>query len=236
MPFDTDAVLFEQLRPRLQALSRRIVGSAAAAEDIVQDCFLKWRLTDQGALATPAAWLTTVVRHGSIDYLRQHARAAQAAHTAMELLPAAAPATPDDGLLRRAELGAALARLLAHLSPSERLALVLHDVFECDHAAIAAALGMKAVNARQHLARARRRLRAAAQEGTALPAPEETLCRDLVRRFQAAINGRDVPAMLSLLAGEQPVSVHATARRALQGVACANDAAYALLPAMGRRG
>lgn len=58
---DTDAVFFEQLRPRLTAISRRIVGSVAEAEDIVQDCFLKWHAAERTALATPAAWLTTVV-------------------------------------------------------------------------------------------------------------------------------------------------------------------------------
>lgn len=227
MPFpsDTEGALFEQLRSRLEAISARIVGSAAA-EDIVQDCFLKWHGIDQASLATPAAWLTTVVRHQSIDYLRKRARESLAAHGAMELAPAPAPATPEDVLLRRAELGAALARLLACLSLSERLALVLHEVFECDHAAIAALLGTRPANARQHLARGRRRLRQESaeneeKEGAAL---EEKLCRELVRRFQAALNGRDVAAMVTLLADEQPVSLHAAA----PGRGAANDGAYAL--------
>ena len=67
---DTDGAMFEQLRPRLKAISSRIVGSEAEAEDIVQDCFLKWHDAERGALATPAAWLTTVVQHQSIDRLR----------------------------------------------------------------------------------------------------------------------------------------------------------------------
>src|SRR5438067_5581142 len=138
---DTDGALFEQLRPRLTRISRRIVGSEAEAEDIVQDCFLKWHAAEQRLLATPAAWLTTVVQHQSIDRLRKRARDALAAHTAMELLPEVAPALPEDELVRRAELGEALARMLACLSPSERMALVLHEVFECGHADIAVALG-----------------------------------------------------------------------------------------------
>ena len=225
MPITTDhdgAAVFEQLRPRLTAISRRIVGSEAEAEDIVQDCFLKWHGTDQAVLATPAAWLTTVVQHQSIDRLRRRGRDAIAAHAAVELVPEVAPAMPEDALLRRAELGEALARLLACLSPSERLALVLHEVFDCEHADIAAALGTRAVNARQHLARARRRLREAEDQ---VP-PAEKLCRELIRRFQAAINGRDVPAMVSLLAGEQPVSVHEPVPRHLRVDACANDASY----------
>jgi len=228
-PIDRDGTLFEQLRPRLTAISRRIVGSAAQAEDIVQDCFLKWHGSEQAALATPAAWLTTVVRHQSIDWLRKRMREAVAADAAGDLVPAVAPALPEEGLLLRAELAAALARLLA-LSPSERLALVLHEVLECKHADIAAVLGTSAENARQHLARARRRLREDKREVSA----EEKLCRDLVRRFQAAINGRDVPAMVTLLAGEQPVSVHQAPSLSLRlplrlrAGASANDASYRL--------
>ncbi|NHZ80679.1 sigma-70 family RNA polymerase sigma factor [Massilia sp. CCM 8695] len=217
---DTEGALFEQLRPRLTAISRRIVGSEAEAQDIVQDCFLKWQGTDQAALATPAAWLTTVVRHQSLDCLRKRARDSVAARGAMELVPEAPPAPPEEGLLRRAELGEALARLLACLSPSERLALILHEVFEREHADIAAALGTTTVNARQYLARARRRLR---EHEAATPASEK-LCRELIRRFQAAINGLDLPAMVTLLGEEQPVPVRASPR--IRAGACANDAAY----------
>jgi len=217
---DPDGALFEQLRPRLTAISRRIVGSEAEAEDVVQDCYLKWHRAEQAALDTPAAWLTTVVQHQSIDRLRKRARDAVAELGADELFPDAPPVLPEDGLLRRAELGEALGRLLACLSPAERLTLVLHEVFECGHADIAAVLGTKTVNARQHLARARRRLR---ERGAEVPA-DEKLCRELVRRFQAAINGLDVPAMVTLLAAEQPVSVCDVSVPAMR--ACANDAVY----------
>ena len=70
---DPDGLLFEQLRPRLTAISRRIVGSEAEAEDIVQDCFLKWHGAGRTGLLSPAAWLTTVVQHQSIDRLRRRA-------------------------------------------------------------------------------------------------------------------------------------------------------------------
>ena len=216
---DTDAAMFETLRPRLKAISRRIVGSQAEAEDVVQDCFIKWQGVELTTLATPAAWLTTVVRHQSIDRLRKRAREMAAARNAMELAP---EAPPEDGMLRRAELGEALARLLSRLSPSERLALVLHEVFECEHADIAAALGTTTVNARQYLARARRRLR----EDVAEEPASGKLCRELICRFQAAINGRDVPAMVTLLGDEQPVSVTASPAPRMRGGASANDAIY----------
>jgi RNA polymerase sigma-70 factor (ECF subfamily) len=177
----------------------------------------------------------------------------------MELAPELPPAPPEQGLLRRGELGEGLARLLACLSPAERLALVLHDVFELEHAEVAKALGTSSVNARQYLARARRRLRqhetgakgdaaaakadagagakahaASAAAGVASASAEtplsEKLCRDRLRRFQAAINGLDLAAMLTLLADEQPMSVVAAPRvpprLRIRAGACANDAWY----------
>jgi RNA polymerase sigma-70 factor (ECF subfamily) len=231
---DTHGALFEQLRPRLTAISRRIVGSQAEAEDVVQDCYLKWHRAEQDTLATPAAWLTTVVQHHSIDRLRQRARDAAAERMAGELVADAPAASPEDGLLRRAELAEALGRMLACLSPSERLALALHEAFECGHADIAAMLGTTAVNARQHLARARRRLRLHQhqhqhqhqhlREGGAEAPADEKLCRELVRRFQAAIHGLDVPAMMMVLAAEQPVSVCDAPQ--LHAGDSANDASY----------
>ncbi|HEY0063361.1 MAG TPA: sigma-70 family RNA polymerase sigma factor [Telluria sp.] len=222
---DPDAALFSQLRPRLIAIGCRIVGNLAEAEDVVQDCFLKWQGAEQAALATPAAWLTTVVQHHAIDHLRKRARDALAARIATELVPDIPPELPEDNLLRRLALEEALARMAACLSPAEQLALVLHEVFECAHADIAAALGTTTPNARQHLARARRHLRENQDEA----APEEKLSRELIRRFQAAINSVDVPTMVTLLAGEQPVSVCDTPQMRLHRACPANDAAYSQL-------
>jgi RNA polymerase sigma-70 factor (ECF subfamily) len=219
---DNNGALFEQLRPRLTAISCRIVGSRAEAEDIVQDCFIKWRAAEQAALVTPAAWLTTVVRHHSIDRLRQRARDHAALLTATDLLADSAYAGPEQELLQRAELGEALGRLRASLSPAQRLALVLHEVCECSHADIAATLGTTSVNVRQLLARARRRLR----EAATTDAPEDKLSRELVRRFQHAINAVNVPEMVTLLAGEQPLFVGPAAQ--LRRAASANDACYRL--------
>ena len=209
MPTPTE--MFEALRPRLTAISLRIGGSEAEAADVVQDCYFKWQAADCAALATPAAWLTTVVQHRSIDRLRKRMREEWAA--AAQVDDVIEVAGPEDALLQRAELAEALGRL-ARLSASERLALVLHDALECEHADIAALLGTSTANARQYLSRARRRLRAAADE----PPLDEKLCRELVRQFQAALNRADLPAVINLLAAEQPVSVRA----------CANDRVYRL--------
>jgi len=129
-------------------------------------------------------------------------------------------------LLRCADVEAAFARMLGRLSFSERLALVLHEVFECGHADIAAVLGTKAENARQYLARARKRLKQADDD---MP-PEEKLSRELIRRFQLAINTRDVPAVVTLLTDGQPLAVCLQQQRLrVRGFsACANDASYAL--------
>lgn len=224
MPAMTDAegAQFQLLRPRLKAISARIVGSEAEADDIVQDCFFRWHAADRGSLATPLAWLTTVVQHQSIDRLRARQREAMAASVAAQLAPSAPPVVPEEVLLRRADLAEALGRLLAGLPPSERLALVLHEAFDCHHADIAAVLGTTPVNARQRLARARRRLR----EATVPAAPDEKLCRDLILRFQRALDGVDLPAMVALLAHEQPVFVHPSPSPRLRVGACANDLTY----------
>lgn len=100
--------------------------------------------------------------------------------------------------------------------------MIMHDVFECPHADIAAALGTTTVNTRQYLARARRRLRENKDEVS----PDEKLSRELIRRFQAAINGVDVPAMVALLVEEQPVFMRTSAQLRVRASACANDASY----------
>ncbi|GGP17727.1 sigma-70 family RNA polymerase sigma factor [Silvimonas iriomotensis] len=224
---DTDGALFERLRPRLIAISRRVVGSEAEAEEIVQDCFLRWQNAERAALNTPVAWLTTVVRHQSIDRLRKRTRDTLAAHAALDLTPAASVAAPEHDLLRRAELGEALAHLLARLTPAERLTLVLHEVFECEHADIAQVLGTKPVNTRQHLARARRRLRQADND-TALPAHEQPGAEH-IQRFQRALTSLDVPALLTLLG--EPVALHAGTQPQPGMRACANDGGYGVLMA-----
>jgi len=223
---DTDGALFEQLRPRLKAISCRIVGSEDEAEDIVQDCFFKWQSSEPLALITPAAWLTTVVQHQSIDRLRTRARERTALRAIMEMVPDLPSVSPEDELLRCAELGEGLARLLARLSPTEGKVFVLREAFEYEHAEIAAVLGTNTVNARQYLARARRRLR---EDEIEAPVSEE-LCRELLGRFHTAINDMDVSAIVTLLGEEQPVSVSKSHRLQIHDLvgACANDASYVI--------
>jgi RNA polymerase sigma-70 factor (ECF subfamily) len=218
---DTDTDLFVRLRPRLKRISQRIVRDEAAAEDIVQDCFVKWHGAAKGTLTTPAAWLTTLIKHHSIDHLRKHHREAHAAQIVTDLLPLPSPALPEDRLLVQAELGTALFCMRKSLSGAERLVFVLHESLEFKHAAIAAALGTTPVNTRQHLARARKKL----CKERMLKTADDKLCRDLIRRFQIALDGRDVPTIIALLADEQPMFVYQPSTK-LDG--CANDALYHL--------
>lgn len=224
---DTDGAVFERLRPRLKAISCRILGSEAEAEDIVQDCFLKWRDADQASLVTPAAWLTTVVQRQSIDRLRQRSRDVAALLCAAEALPPPDVMTPEELALRGAEIASAMASMMARLSAPERIAIVLHEVFEYEHTAIADLLGISCAGSRQHLARARKRLQLRAEE----LGPEEKLCRELVRDFQAAINGQDRDAVVTLLTGDQPHFVHEQTFARLCGAPSANDALFVQLKA-----
>jgi DNA-directed RNA polymerase specialized sigma24 family protein len=94
---DLDGAMFEQLRPRLTAISRRIVGSQADPEDIVQDSFIKWQGADRDAVTMPAAWLTVVVHHASIDLLRRHQREQALAQVTLDPVMTA----PEETLLQR---------------------------------------------------------------------------------------------------------------------------------------
>jgi RNA polymerase sigma-70 factor (ECF subfamily) len=182
--------IFETLRPRLLAISYRILSSRAEAEDVIQETYLKWHRADREALLAPAAWLTTVVRHLSIDRLRQCRRETAAATDGQAQAP-----SPEDLLCRRADLALAFALLHERLSPDERIALVLHTAFECEHAEIAAALGTTASNSRQLLHRARERI---LREPARRPVGER-LSRELIQDFLLAMQGLDKQAVMTLV-------------------------------------
>ena len=182
--------IFETLRPRLLAISYRILSSRAEAEDVIQETYLKWHRADRDALLAPAAWLTTVVRHLSIDRLRQCRRETAAAADGQAQAP-----SPEDLLCRRADLALAFALLHERLSPDERIALVLHTAFECEHAEIAAELGTTASNSRQLLHRARERI---LREPARRPVGER-LSRELIQDFLLAMQGLDKQAVMTLV-------------------------------------
>ncbi len=152
---DIDA--FEESRPVLLGLAYRILGSRADAEDAVQDTFIKWQAADKAEIATPAAWLTTACTRRCIDLLRAAHRARvdyvgpwlpEPVHTPAEEMPAEKAALTSS-------LTTAFLLLLERLTPKERAAYLLHEIFEIDYADIARTLDMQESACRKLVSRAR---------------------------------------------------------------------------------
>ena len=153
---DAGADAFAAARPRLVALAYRMLGSMGDAEDALQETYIRWHGADRAAIRVPAAWLTTACTRICIDRLRK-AKAERAAYVGTWLPEPVAEAPPEDEALGES-LSLAFLVMLERLSPDERAAYLLHDVFESGYAAIAAALGKSAAACRQIVSRARKSL------------------------------------------------------------------------------
>lgn len=191
--------VFEQERPRLTALAYRMLGERAAAEDIVQDAWLKWDGAQHNEIETPAAWLTTVTTRLAIDALRS-ARARRETYVGPWLPEAlieteAQEETALAKLERRDGVNLALLWAMERLAPEERAAYLLHDVFDTDYADIAATLDKTEDACRQLVSRARKRVQ---QDSPRFDvSPEEV--SDLLERFMTATVSLDKSEILSLL-------------------------------------
>lgn len=194
---------FERQRPRLRAVAYRLLGSAAEADDAVQEAWLRLnRATaspDGADIANLGGWLTTVVSRLCLDQLR-----ARQAHRETELdenlgaaeFRGAAPTDrPDHEALLADAVGTAMLVVLEKLAPAERVAFVLHDLFDLPFDDIAAIVGRSPEATRQLASRARRRVRGAEASG----APSEYQ-RRVVEAFFVASRGGDLQALLQVLA------------------------------------
>lgn len=183
---------FEEARPRLIAIATRLLGSRADAEDVVQEAWLRLERADAGSILEVDAWLTTVVSRLALDVLRSARR--RDVSWDLEPWPAAAP-DPLDLAERGEAVTAALVIVLDTLSPAERLALVLHDVFGQTFDEVATALGKTPAAARQLASRARRRVRDAPAERRSARAVE----RPLVEAWLRAASTGDLTGLLGML-------------------------------------
>ena len=194
---------FESLRPLLFAIAYRMLASVSDAEDVLQEAYLRWRrAVDDGVeIESLKAYLSTVVTRLAMDHLRSaHARREEYVGLWMpEPLPT--DATGDDPLAR-AELAESLSMafllVLERLSPVERAAFLLHDVFGYGHDEIAAIVETTPANARQIASRARRRVQA--ERPRFEPSPEER--ERLAARFFAAVTLGDVEGLVQVLADD----------------------------------
>lgn len=191
------ATTFELQRPRLLALAHRILGSRTDAEDAVQEAWLRLDRQDTDTIDNVAGWLTTVVGRICIDMLRARAAGPQVTLTPdlPELIVTADPDTPEDAAVLADSVGLALLVVLGSLTPDERLAFVLHDMFAVPFAEIGQILDRSTDAAKMLASRARRRVRD-------VPVPDRPRRheqRAVVDAFLTAARNGDFDALLRVL-------------------------------------
>lgn len=194
-----DAAAFEALRPHLFGVAYRMLGSAAEADDAVQDAWLRADAMPPD-VASQRAWLTTVVTRLCLDRLKS-ARARREEYVGPwlpEPVPTDAIDTPDAAVLRRESVTLAFLVVLETLTPAERAAFLLHEVFDVGYGEIAATLETSEANVRQLVHRAKRRV--AERRPRFALAPERQ--QPLVERFLAALHSGDPAHLAPFLADD----------------------------------
>ncbi|HVR04855.1 MAG TPA: RNA polymerase sigma factor SigJ [Solirubrobacteraceae bacterium] len=189
---------FEQHRPHLRAVAYRMLGSLGEAEDAVQDAWLRLSRTDADEIENLGGWLTTVVARVALNMLRsRNTRREQPldVHVPDPVIDRADGTDPEHETLLADSVGLALLVVLETLTPPERLAFVLHDMFAVPFEEIATILQRSPEAARQLASRARRRVR-----GTA-PSPDADLSTQwpVVDAFLAAARDGDFEALVAVL-------------------------------------
>jgi RNA polymerase sigma factor (sigma-70 family) len=189
---------FEEHRTRLRAVAYRMLGSLSEADDAVQEAWLRLSRTNASEVENLGGWLTTVVARISLDMLRSRkARREEpiGVHMPEPILDRADGMNPEHEALLADSVGLALLVVLETLSPPERLAFVLHDIFAVPFDEIAPIVNRSPEAARQLASRARRRVQA---ERTVPDADLETQ-RELVDAFLSAAREGDFDRLLEVL-------------------------------------
>jgi RNA polymerase sigma factor (sigma-70 family) len=198
---------FDESRPHLRAVAYRMLGSAGEADDAVQDAWLKISRSETGGVANLGGWLTTVVARVCLDMLRsRRAQREQPLGMAADSMPAGT--TPETEVAFADAIGPALLVVLDMLAPQERVAFVLHDMFDLSFEEIAPIVDRTPAAARQLASRARRRVR-----GAAAPATEVAKNSELVSAFLAASRDGDFDRLLAVLSPEAVLRADATSVR-----------------------
>jgi RNA polymerase sigma factor (sigma-70 family) len=192
------AACFEDNRPHLRAVAYRMLGSLSEADDAVQEAWLRLSRSDRSGVENMRAWLTTVVARVCLNML--HARELRREEALDGRVPDPIVSRedgidPEEEALLADAVGLALLVVLDTLTPSERLAFVLHDMFAVPFVEIAAIVGKSATATRQLASRARRRV----QEAPTVPEGDLAHQREIVDAFLAASREGDFVALVALL-------------------------------------
>jgi len=194
------SAMFENSRSRLLGLAYRILGSRADAEDAVQDTYLKWRTADHAAIEGADAWLTTACTRRCIDLLRSahRSRTEYVGSWLPEPVLTSNEDTPEAQLSLSSSLTTAFLLLLERLTPKERAAYLLHEIFDMPYSDVAATLDMQEPACRKLVSRAKSRVETA-QVRHVTPVSAQ---RRLLAAFQSAIVSGN-PATLAGLLSQQ---------------------------------
>jgi RNA polymerase sigma-70 factor (ECF subfamily) len=189
---------FEQNRTHLRAVAYRMLGSSSEVDDAVQEAWLRLSRTDATGIDNLGGWLTTVVARVCLDMLRSRKSQREEPFTPDAPEPVATGtigSSPEHEALLADSVGLALLVVLDRLTPAERLAFVLHDMFATPFEEIATILGRSAEATRQLASRARRRVRG----GVETPQPDLVRQREVVDAFLSALRGGDFEGLLAVL-------------------------------------
>jgi RNA polymerase sigma factor (sigma-70 family) len=213
---------FDRQRPQLRAVAYRILGSVSEADDAVQDAWLRLRRTDAEQIDSLEPWLTTVAARICLNMLRSRRTRGEQPLDGLRPEPIiddpAVGTDPEHEALLADSVGIALQVVLDTLSPPERLAFVLHDMFAVPFDEIAAMLDRSPQATRQLASRARRRVRDVAPP----PDPDLTRQRAVVDAYFAAAREGDLEALVAVLDPDvvlrahrrdgDPIELHGAAR------------------------
>src|SRR5580658_2810102 len=209
---------FEEDRPRLRAVAYRMLGSATEADDAVQETWLRLTRAEASPVDNLGGWLTTVVTHVCLDMLRARKTREQAVPAiAGGAVAASGPTDPEREVLLADAVGSAMMVVLDTLSPAERVAFVLHDLFAFSFEDIGAIVGRSPLATRQLASRARRRVQGAGEKEEDLPSQ-----REVAQAFMAASRDGNLEAVLAVLDPDvvlrvDAVGVKAAAANAAKG-------------------
>jgi RNA polymerase sigma factor (sigma-70 family) len=202
---------FEENRPRLRGVAYRMLGSLSEAEDAVQEAWLRLNRTDAATLDNLGGWLTTVVSRVCLDMLRSRKSRREepldVQVTEASVVPGEA-GDPEAEAVLADSIGLALLVVLDTLTPAERLAFVLHDLFAMPFDEIGSIVGRSPAAAKQLASRGRRRVRGS-------PAPsnaDRARQREVVEAFLRAARAGDVDGLLAVLDPDAVVRIDAAAR------------------------
>ena len=197
----TDRVeLFERYRARLFGIAYRMLGTVDDANDLVQECYLRWHQADPVAIEAPEGWLVAVITRLAIDRSRRVdvERRAYVGQWLPEPLAIGAPPPTDTRAELASDLSLAFLVLLERLAPEERAAFLLREVLGVDYAELARVLERSEAACRQMVHRARERVRSERPRFRISPEAK----RDLVERFVRALEHEDRDALLAVVAPE----------------------------------